>query len=61
MDKKDEVIEIMFESFNNDTRQMGKQFGMSEEEIEQKLQESQQSLYFLLSNAYDKLIEAKVL
>lgn len=57
---KDKAVEIMLNSFNEDTRQMCKQYGMSDEETEQKIQESQQSLYFLLSNAYDKISEVKV-
>ena len=56
---KDTAIEIMLNSFNEDTEKMCKQFGMPDEEIAQKIIESQQSIYFLLSNAYDKLEEAK--
>ena len=57
---KDKVVEIMLDSFNEDTRMMCQQYGMSEEDIENKIQESQMSLVFLLSNAYDKLDELKV-
>jgi hypothetical protein len=32
---------------------------MTDEELEQKIQESEQSLLFMLSNAYDKVEEAK--
>jgi len=56
---KDKAIEIMINSFNEDTEQMCKQFGMSDQEITQKITESQPSIYYLLSNAYDKLEEAR--
>ena len=57
---KDKVLQIMLDSFNEDTRMMCDQQGMSTEEAEHKIQESQQSLLYLLSNAYDKLDELKV-
>ena len=56
--KKDKAIEIMLNSFNEDTRGMCAQIGMSEEETEQKINEGQVSLVFLLSNAYDRLQES---
>ena len=58
---KDKVVQIMLDSFNEDTKMMCQQFGMSEEETENKIQEGQMSLVFLLSNAYDKLEELKIL
>ena len=57
---KEEVIQIMLDSFNDDARVMGQYSGMSEEETENKIRESQMSLAFLLSNAYDKLEELKI-
>ena len=57
---KEEIVEIMLDSFNNDTRMMCLQHGMSEKETESKIQESQMSLALLLSNAYDKLDDLKV-
>jgi hypothetical protein len=57
---KEEVIQIMLDSFNEDARMMGLYSGMSEEETEDKIRESQMSLAFLLSNAYDKLEELKI-
>ena len=55
---KDEVVDLMLNSFNDNTREMCKNFGMSDDETEQKINESQPSLVYLLSNAYDKLKEA---
>jgi hypothetical protein len=56
---KDTAVAIMLNSFNDDTKAMCQNAGMSEEEADQKINENQMSLYFLLSNAYDKLEEAK--
>ncbi len=55
---KDEVVDLMLNSFNEDTRSMCLHLGMSEKETEEKIYESQASLIFLLSNAYDKLQKA---
>ena len=52
---KDEFVEIMFTSFNDDNLAMCKQSGMTEEEAYTKMNESGPSLLFLLSNCYDKL------
>jgi|APGre2960657404_1045060.scaffolds.fasta_scaffold12776_6 hypothetical protein len=57
---KDKALDIMLASFQEDTRVLGKNVpGMTDEELEQKIQESEQSLLFMLSNAYDKVEEAK--
>lgn len=57
---REEVIQVMLDSFNEDARMMCKNSGMSEEEIEDKIRENQMSLAFLLSNAYDKLDKLKI-
>ena len=57
---KDKVLQIMLDSFNEDTRMMCKQQGMSSQETEDKIQESQMGLLYLLSSAYDKLDDLKV-
>jgi len=55
---KEEFVEIMFTSFNDDTLAMCKQSGMTEDEAYAKMSESGPSLLFLLSNGYEKLREA---
>lgn len=55
---KEDFVEIMFTSFNDDTLAMCKQSGMTEDEAYAKMSESGPSLLFLLSNCYDKLKEA---
>jgi hypothetical protein len=55
---KEEFVEIMFTSFNDDTLAMCKQSGMTEDEAYAKISESAQSLIFLLSNCYEKLKES---
>lgn len=57
---KDKALQIMLESFQEDTKVLAKNIpGITDEEIDQKIQESEQSLLFMLSNAYDKVEEAK--
>lgn len=55
---KEEIVEIMFTSFNDDTMAMCKKSGMTEDEAYAKMSESAPSLLFLLSNCYDKLKES---
>jgi len=55
---KDEAIDIMMESINADNKAMGIQAGMSEEDLDSQIAQSQPSLAFMMSNIYDKLKEA---
>ena len=55
---KEEFVEIMFTSFNDDTLVLCKQSGMTEDEAYSKMSESSSSLLFLFSNAYEKLKES---
>lgn len=52
---KEEAINIMLESINSDNREMGKQAGISDEDMENQINQSQPSLSFMMSNIYDKL------
>jgi hypothetical protein len=56
MDKQ-KIVAVMLESINNDNRMMAAGLGMSEKEIEDNIQKSQQGLEFMLGNAFDKVIE----
>lgn len=55
---KEEFVEIMFTSFNDDTLMLCKQSGMTEDQAYEKMNESAASILFLLSNCYDKLKES---
>lgn len=55
---KDEAINIMMESINSDNREMGKQAGISDADMETQIAQSQASLSFMMSNIYDKLKES---
>lgn len=56
MDKQ-KIVAVMLESINSDNRTMAAGLGMSEQEIEDNIQKSQQGLEFMLGNALDKVIE----
>lgn len=58
---KEEVINIMLDSINADNRQLCAKVGMSEEDTEAQIAQSQPSLQFILANAYDKLKAAGAL
>lgn len=52
---KDEVIKIMLDSINEDNRQMCQHAGLSNEEADKQIEQSQPSLVFIFGNIYDKL------
>jgi hypothetical protein len=52
---KDEIVNIMLESINSDNRDMGKQAGIPDADMEKQIHQSQASLGFMMSNIYDKL------
>lgn len=54
---KEEIIDIMMESINADNRQMGIAAGISPEELERQIEQSQPSLAFMMENIYNKLVE----
>jgi hypothetical protein len=58
---KDEVVDMMLFSINTDNRALCKQSGMSEEDIETQVAQSQQSLMLIVGNMYDMLKEAEVI
>jgi DNA modification methylase len=58
---KDEVVNLMLESINKDNRELCKQGGMSESDIELQIQQSQLSLALICSNLYDKLKNAQII
>jgi hypothetical protein len=58
---KDEVIKIMLDSINSDNLAMCLQNGMSEEDANNQIEQSQPSLVFLFGNIYDKLTSAGAL
>ena len=55
---KEEAVAIMLESINSDNLALGLQSGLNEAELKTQIEQSQQSLNFMMSNIYDKLKEA---
>jgi hypothetical protein len=58
---KEDVITIMMESINADNKEFCIKSGMSEEEANKNIEQSQMSLAFIMSNIYDKLVETQVI
>lgn len=58
---KEEAVNIMLESINSDNREMGKNAGISDADMETQIINSQPSLSFMMSNIYDKLKESGVI
>ncbi len=58
---KDEVVNLMLESINNDNRGLCKQGGMSDADAEAQIAQSQPSLALICSNLYDKLKQTEII
>lgn len=58
---KDEVIKIMLDSINTDNLTLGLQAGLKEDDLKAQIEQSQQSLGFMMGNIYDKLKDSGVL
>lgn len=58
---KEEVVSMMMESINADNKQFCLDNGMSEEETNKNIAQSQMSLGLMMANMYDKLVESQVI
>jgi len=57
---KEEVLKIMLDSINSDNRELCLRNGMSEEQANSQIEQSQPSLAFMMDNMINKLVEAGV-
>ena len=55
---KDEAVTIMLDSINADNLALGLQAGLEEQALKTQIEQSQQSLNFMMANIYDKLKES---
>jgi len=60
-EKKTETVVFMLNSLNEDNKSICLQNGMPIEDIEKSIDQSQQSLAYMLSNMYDRMKEANLL
>ena len=58
---KEDAIKIMMDTINSDNREFCLMSGMSEEEADKNIEQSQMSLGVIINNIYDKLVEAQVI
>ena len=58
---KEEVVNIMLETINSDNLTLGLQAGLEENALKAQIEQSQQSLAFMLGNVYEKLKESGVI
>jgi hypothetical protein len=58
---KNNALTIMLDSINADNKEFCLQSGMSEAEADKNIEQSQMSLGLMMSNIYDKLVEAKII
>jgi hypothetical protein len=58
---KEEVIEVMFNSFNRKNKEMAELAGMSNEDIEKFVVESSVSIKMMLETVYDDLLSNQII
>jgi len=58
---KEYAVAMMMESINADNKQMCLEMGMSEAQANKKIEGSQMGLFVMVSNIYDKLVEANLI
>jgi hypothetical protein len=58
---KEEAVSIMLDSINSDNLALGIQAGLKEEDLKLQIEQSQQSLNFMMANIYDKLKDGGVI
>jgi hypothetical protein len=59
--RKTETVAFMLESLNAENRAICLQNGMPEDEINRNIEQSQQSLNYMLNNIYDKMKVANLI
>lgn len=55
---KEEAISIIIESINSDNKELCLRNGMSEEQADSQIEQSQPSLHYMMENALNKLVDA---
>ena len=58
---KEDIIDLMLESINSDNRDICRNSGMSDEETNTQIDQSQPALIFMVSNMYQKLKDSGVI
>jgi hypothetical protein len=58
---REEIMDLMLNSINEDNRAIGLQAGISDDDMEMQISQSQASLSFMMSNIYDKLKDSGVI
>jgi len=59
--EKQEIINIMVESVNNDNRKFSEQIGMDQAQIEQSISQSSPAITFMMENVYNLLKEKNII
>jgi hypothetical protein len=58
---REEIVALMVESLQNDNREICKQNGMAEAEVEESIAKSMQTIDYMMNNIYSKLVEKEVI
>ena len=59
--KEQEIIDLMVNSMNEDNRLFSKNMGMSDEQIEKSIADSQNTLRYMMKSIYGKMVSANLI
>ena len=59
--KEQEIIYLMVNSMNEDNRLFSKNMGMSDEQIEKSIADSQNTLRYMMKSIYGKMVSANLI
>lgn len=58
---EEQIVKFMLDSINQDNRDMCERAGMSPDEIDSSIEQSQPSLAYIVQNLYTKMKEEKII
>lgn len=59
--KEQEIIDLMVNSMNEDNRLFSKNMGMSDDQIEKSIADSQNTLRYMMKSIYSKMVNANLI
>jgi len=58
---KEQAMQLMLKSINDDNRELCLKGGMSEADMESQISQSQPSLHFIIENMYDRMKDSGII
>ena len=59
--KEQEIIDLMINSVNEDNRLFSKKMGMSDDQIEKSIADSQNTIKYMMEKVYSRMVSANLI